>query len=577
MTTKPLPPEIMFVPPLPSDPQSGISFVLPKNKCVTGFRNFLRLQFETHSTGTNKPLLNLFNCGVAYFGDTHDLNINAVELRVLLKFFNHVIAFETDDGALPVFEEFTVKSSSLTFHISPAWVKNTYENTPGIYYSVLYYLMFRVEGAYRSGTPPKTLLNTLPEVKTYCEQHNTLDLYACYIPSTKRSLLASFFVLSCDIPVLPTFYVSHAIPYDAYKKLNLAVNTIYGLSLQEALGTQSTAALAYLAPKNDTKTLEEVNKAWLLFFEKAKPNFQTQANVHIQNAIAHPLYADAALHPFKHTNKFSPLVNTKKKANNTQYDPFVLVLFGKAGVGKDTVAAWVAKETGGVCVAHADEIKRMAYSIFQFTEEQLWGPSEARNAPDTRYDKFGSSAWEMAFQRLHAHGRQACSWAFQCGDSKEREDAYRRLLVWFRNLSEYDHLSPRIVLQTLGTEWGRAIKSDVWVRRTLDIAEQLQKNPKLSYSRKSGLHMIPTPKVTPMVIVTDGRFQNELEYHRDAEGHTVLITRPTEDQTVGIEAHASEHLDLDLSMIHTVIDNDGTLEDLKLKVAEALPQYQKKK
>jgi HNH endonuclease len=58
---------------------------------------------------------------------------------------------------------------------------------------------------------------------------------------------------------------------------------------------------------------------------------------------------------------------------------------GVAGAGKDTAADVLVREFGFVKVALADPIKRMTRDAFDFSEAQLWGPSDKRNEPDHRY------------------------------------------------------------------------------------------------------------------------------------------------------------------------------------------------
>ena len=65
----------------------------------------------------------------------------------------------------------------------------------------------------------------------------------------------------------------------------------------------------------------------------------------------------------------------------------VIGLAGKAGSGKSTVARHLVKQYGYVEIALADAVKRIAKQLYGFTDEQLWGPSEARNAPDLRYPR----------------------------------------------------------------------------------------------------------------------------------------------------------------------------------------------
>jgi len=116
---------------------------------------------------------------------------------------------------------------------------------------------------------------------------------------------------------------------------------------------------------------------------------------------------------------------------------------GSAGAGKDEVADHLVRKHGFVKIAFADEIKRIAMRLWDFSEEQLWGPSEERNKPDKRYP-------------FQCRGCQTCE--FRC-------DHY----IGF--------LTPRHALQQIGTEVARAIDPDVWVRFALNVADQILNGP----------------------------------------------------------------------------------------------------
>lgn len=96
----------------------------------------------------------------------------------------------------------------------------------------------------------------------------------------------------------------------------------------------------------------------------------------------------------------------------------IIGLAGLKGSGKNTVGdilqrcfEYIHNE------AFADPMKRFCQEVFGFSDAQLWGPSEERDRPDTRYR---------------------------------------------RNSGSY--LTPRWALQQLGTEWGRECCPDIWVR-----------------------------------------------------------------------------------------------------------------
>ena len=81
----------------------------------------------------------------------------------------------------------------------------------------------------------------------------------------------------------------------------------------------------------------------------------------------------------------------------------IIGLIGKAGSGKSTAARILCTRLNATEVSLADPIKRIARDLFGFTERQLWGPSECRNAVDGR---FGALTPRHALQTLGSWGRE---------------------------------------------------------------------------------------------------------------------------------------------------------------------------
>ncbi len=63
----------------------------------------------------------------------------------------------------------------------------------------------------------------------------------------------------------------------------------------------------------------------------------------------------------------------------------LIILSGKAGAGKDSVAQILVGEYGWKSYSLAAPLKRFAQDLFSFSDTQLYGPSSARNAPDARW------------------------------------------------------------------------------------------------------------------------------------------------------------------------------------------------
>lgn len=102
--------------------------------------------------------------------------------------------------------------------------------------------------------------------------------------------------------------------------------------------------------------------------------------------------------------------------------------------------------------------------------------------------------------------------------------------------------SPRMMAQTLGTEWGRElITPEIWVR-------QLQRE---WYNiLQDGAHV--RGGNGPALVVSDVRFDNEAHWITDRGGVVIRIDRPL---ATNVRAHVSEE-GVSEAYIDSVIDND---------------------
>lgn len=110
--------------------------------------------------------------------------------------------------------------------------------------------------------------------------------------------------------------------------------------------------------------------------------------------------------------------------------------------------------------------------------------------------------------------------------------------------------SPRELLQTLGTEWGReSVHQEIWVRRAMRRAAAIV---------GGGGH----------VAVTDCRFTNEAEAVRQAGGAVWRVRRHGAGLAGGAGQHASE-AGIPEELIDLRIENNGSLHDLEAAVEAA--------
>lgn len=144
----------------------------------------------------------------------------------------------------------------------------------------------------------------------------------------------------------------------------------------------------------------------------------------------------------------------------------IIGLCGAAGAGKDTVAMHLSRERQFIALALADPLYDMIAAMTCITAERL----------ADRSVKEATIGWLGA--------------------------------------------SPRRMLQTLGTEWGRGtLGDDVWIkhlfRRIADFG------------------------TTESFVITDVRFANEAQAIRSRGGHIIEIVRPT--PLAGVPSEARQH------------------------------------
>lgn len=217
----------------------------------------------------------------------------------------------------------------------------------------------------------------------------------------------------------------------------------------------------------------------------------------------------------------------------------IIGITGQAGSGKDTIALHLVNKYRFVRVGLADPLKRICKEVFDFSDDQLWGPSEQRNGPDKRYPRtyFTTTVLPKEKEGERTHYPKAGTPGF---------------------------LTPRYALQTLGTEWGRDCYGNTWIDYGLRVAKELEFGYS-HYTPQEGL--IKTEKDTgicPGVVFSDLRFRNEIDAVKAAGGKLVRVKRPGFDGNVGVVGHASEEEQKSFTddEFDFVIQNVGTIADL---------------
>lgn len=211
----------------------------------------------------------------------------------------------------------------------------------------------------------------------------------------------------------------------------------------------------------------------------------------------------------------------------------VLTFVGESGSGKDLCGQWVVDNKEFCRVAFADPLKRFCRLVFQFSDQQLWGPSQFRNE-DVAMD------WEEARVRL---GMGIPSWVDTLALTNIEKANYAAIVDdWFTECRRRgDKISPRVALQLLGTEYGRSFKKSLWMDTLFKrVVPWIREG--LGYSKKEG----PTNEFRHHrgVVITDCRFKNEMQASKDNGAKVIKLIRLSREEQpaeeFGISGHASE-------------------------------------
>lgn len=203
----------------------------------------------------------------------------------------------------------------------------------------------------------------------------------------------------------------------------------------------------------------------------------------------------------------------------------IIGIVGRKRHGKDTVGQILREEFGYTPIAIADPIKRICMDLYGFSYDQVYG--DTKEVPDERWDG----------------------------------------------------LTPRHAMQQLGTEVGRTIFLETWVRyafATMQEAATYASSPpevrpplKLVHLPEAkGFVPFDDPRINPdKWVIVDIRYPNEARRVWDAGGTVIRVIRPSLEGTQG-DTHASE-VEQDSIVTDLTIYNDGTLEDLRERVRMA--------
>jgi hypothetical protein len=189
----------------------------------------------------------------------------------------------------------------------------------------------------------------------------------------------------------------------------------------------------------------------------------------------------------------------------------IIGVCGRKRHGKDSVGNILRKEYGFSATAFADAVKRVAMDVYGLSWDQCYGDGPEKEAVEPRWG-----------------------------------------------------LSPRVIMQRIGTEVGRSIHTDTWVKHTLDNIQAAATGQLFTWRDDFTQGFVRVGLVRTQWVITDVRFPNEAEAIRAAGGQVWKVVRPS--LGVPTDEHPSE-TSVDLVRENVTIVNDGSLEDLSRKVS----------
>jgi hypothetical protein len=230
----------------------------------------------------------------------------------------------------------------------------------------------------------------------------------------------------------------------------------------------------------------------------------------------------------------------------------------------------------------ADKLKDIVCLLIGCTREQL----ENREFKDKPLGEEWNK-WELNYLSWEGGDSDSFSEVYS-----SKEEAYIHYNYLKENYSKYSAsepkqiiLTPRLLLQLLGTEAGRnIIHPDIWVNSLMSeyVISDLGKI-KLRTSHKESINIAALQGVYhPNWIITDLRFPNELQAIKDRGGISIRVNRKpfkwidiesweteTGKKVERVEEHPSE-TSLDNSTFDYVIDNNSDINSLIEKVKVVL-------
>lgn len=209
---------------------------------------------------------------------------------------------------------------------------------------------------------------------------------------------------------------------------------------------------------------------------------------------------------------------------------------GQKYAGKDTTGNYISELTDYPLYSFAKPLKEFCKVYFNMSEEELNG-----SLKETQRE-FNIKSWKnLLVSTLNFYFPNFLESNYPDNNEGACDYFYRKVFLPYLLSENYEFqtakliISPREIMQRVGTNFFRNIESNFWLNQAELVLAK-----------------------TESLIITDVRFDNEAQWVRDKKGIIVNIIRDSDrtDYHVSETGISREYIDLNL-------ENNGTIEELK--------------
>jgi hypothetical protein len=232
----------------------------------------------------------------------------------------------------------------------------------------------------------------------------------------------------------------------------------------------------------------------------------------------------------------------------------LIILGGRKGSGKSTCGAILEKKLGYKQVSFASKLKEVVAKVYNLDRTKLEGLTEEdrkwretplvnlRGEKAINHQTFWEEKYKNAIQDVY--GIELTDYYQDCQTLQNRTalDVFSELKCAVDKLNRYRDLTPRQLMQYVGTEVFRTISKNTWCEA---LGREIE--PDLDAGQK--------------FVVTDGRFENEALWGKSKGALIVFISRGLEPEYN--DEHSSENLKEFEQLADVVITNNSSVEELE--------------